>query len=60
MKKALRLAVLAGVFASVSFSVQAVAGPKFCPPNGACSSSADCGSGGFRGFCDSLGHCICP
>jgi hypothetical protein len=61
MKKAFRLAALAGVLASVlSFSGQAVAAPKFCPPNGACTSSDDCGSGGFRGLCDSLGHCICP
>lgn len=61
MKKTLRLAALAGVLASVfSFSAPAVAGPKLCPPNGACVSSADCGSGGFRGLCDSSGHCICP
>ena len=61
MKKALRLAVLAGVLVSVfSFSGEAVAGLKSCPPNGACSSSADCGSGGLRGLCDFSGYCICP
>jgi hypothetical protein len=62
MKKAARLAALAGVLASVCwFSVQeAQGGPKPpCSPNMPCVTDWDCVTNGIRGLC-SFGACICP
>ena len=63
MKKAVRLAALAGVLASVCwFSVQEAQGANVKPPcisNMPCVTDWDCVTEGIRGLC-SYGHCICP
>ncbi len=62
MKKAARLAALAGVLASVCwFSArEAHAGvPPQCVVNMPCHSDWDCVTQGIRGIC-SYNHCICP